>query len=86
MKASTTEPNELMGEISMNRWTEERRQKQSEAIRRWKPWEQSTGPKSEQGKRAASRNSLKHGRRSAGQIEARRLMVEMVRRLREQFR
>ena len=86
MKASTTEPNELMGEISMNGWTEERRQKQSEAIRRWKPWEQSTGPKSEQGKRAASRNSLKHGRWSSDQIEVRRSMLEMVRRLREQFR
>jgi len=86
MKASTTQPNELMGEISMSGWTEERRQKQSEAIRRWKPWEQSTGPKTEMGKHTASGNSLKHGRRSSDQIEARRSMVEMARRLREQFR
>jgi hypothetical protein len=37
-------------------WTDERRAKQREAIRRWKPWEKSTGPKTEYGKRQAAHN------------------------------
>jgi hypothetical protein len=32
-------------------WTRERRQKQSEAIQEWKPWEKSTGSKSDAGVR-----------------------------------
>jgi len=38
-------------------WTPERRAKQAEAIRKWKPWEQSTGPKTEDGKLKASQNA-----------------------------
>lgn len=44
-----------------NGWTPERRRKQSEAIRRWRPWDHSTGPKTAQGKVVASQNSFKHG-------------------------
>lgn len=42
-------------------WTEERRERQAEAIHRWKPWNRSTGPKSEEGKATASRNAWKGG-------------------------
>ena len=42
-------------------WTEERRQKQSEAIQRWKPWLSSTGPKTENGKAKAAKNSERLG-------------------------
>ena len=42
-----------------NGWTQERRQRQSEAIRRWRPWEQSTGPKTPEGKAKASQNANK---------------------------
>ena len=38
-------------------WTPERRKRQSEAIKRWKPWNQSTGPKSPEGKAAVSGNA-----------------------------
>ena len=44
-----------------NNWTQEHRQRQSEAIRRWKPWQQSTGPKTAKGKEAVSRNAYKGG-------------------------
>ena len=44
-------------------WTPEQRQQQAEAIRRWSPWEQSTGPKSEHGKALVSRNGWKGGER-----------------------
>ena len=39
----------------------ERRKRQSEAIRRWKPWNKSTGPKSPEGKAAVSANAWRGG-------------------------
>lgn len=44
-------------------WTLEQRQRQREAIVRWKPWEQSTGPRSPEGKARVSRNGWKGGHR-----------------------
>jgi len=40
-------------------WTPERRAKQRAAIRRWQPWAQSTGPKTDEGKAVSSRNADK---------------------------
>lgn len=58
----------------MNGWTLERKQRQAELIRSWKPWERSTGPRTEAGKSAVSQNALKHGERSkANQAERREL-------------
>ena len=45
----------------MRHWTPEERLKQSEAIKRWKPWEQSTGAKSPQGKAISAKNATKTG-------------------------
>ena len=42
-------------------WSPERRKKQSQAIRQWKPWNQSTGAKSLEGKAVVSRNAWKGG-------------------------
>lgn len=61
-----------------NGWTDERRAKQAEAIQRWKPWERSTGPKTEGGKAASSRNAFK------GRLSARAMLRELGRLLREQ--
>ena len=44
-----------------NGWTLERRQRQSKAIRRWKPWEGSTGPRTPEGKATVAQNSYKGG-------------------------
>lgn len=38
-------------------WTPERRAKQAENIRRWKPWKKSTGPRTPEGKARSSRNA-----------------------------
>ena len=46
-------------------WTPEERARQAAAIRRWKPWQQSSGPKTEAGKASASQNAFKHGLRSS---------------------
>ncbi len=45
-------------------WTLERRKKQSEAIRQWKPWKQSTGARTLEGKALVSRNAWKGGHRA----------------------
>ena len=42
-------------------WTEGRRERQSEAIRRWQPWEKSTGPRTAKGKAKASQNAFRGG-------------------------
>ncbi len=49
-----------------NGWTLERKARQAELIKTWKPWEKSTGAQTEVGKSASSQNALKHGSRSAG--------------------
>ena len=42
-------------------WTPERRQRQREMIQTWKPWAQSTGPKTREGKAVVSRNAYRAG-------------------------
>lgn len=50
-------------------WTPERRKKQSEKIKNWKPWEHSTGPRTEAGKQKTSQNAYAHGFRSKDMLE-----------------
>ena len=45
--------------------TTEQRQRQRKAIQRWKPWNQSTGPASPEGKAVAARNAYRGGHRDA---------------------
>src|SRR5262245_40768599 len=54
-----------------NGWTSERRKRQAIAIRRWRPWEHSTGPRTEQGKARSSRNADKggHWRKFRGMVK-----------------
>ena len=47
--------------MAARKWTKLQRETQSRAIRRWKSWESSTGPRSAQGKAISSGNSFKHG-------------------------
>ncbi len=42
-------------------WTEEQRLMQSQAIKKWQPWLQSTGAKTEEGKKKVSQNAFKGG-------------------------
>jgi hypothetical protein len=58
--------------------TPEHRARQSAAIRRWQPWEKSTGPKSAAGKARVARNAYKGGWRE--------LLRELRQALREQDR
>ena len=58
----------------MPRWTTEARARQAEAIRRWKPWEHSTGPKTAKGKRRSASNSLAGPSRLGGTGLMRRIL------------
>lgn len=46
-----------------NGWTTARKEAQAAAIRRWKPWECSTGPRTEAGKARAARNAYRGAHR-----------------------
>ena len=59
-----------------NGWTPERRARQAELIRNWKPWERSTGPRTPEGKARTSRNADKG--------DTRGMLRELLRALREQ--
>ena len=61
-------------------WTPERRARQAELIRTWKPWEQSTGPRTDKGKARTARNGFKGGR----WLELREMTKAMNELLREQ--
>lgn len=56
-----------------NGWTPQRRAQQAERIRTQKPWLQSTGPKTKQGKAKVARNAYKGGTWKAMQALRRRL-------------
>ena len=66
--------------MSARKLTQEQRLRQSEAIRRWKPWESSTGAKTEQGKAISSKNATKTG----DSVYLRELIKQMKRLMKEQ--
>lgn len=57
-------------------WTPERRAQQAQATKSWKPWRQSTGPRTVEGKASASRNAWTGG--------ARPMLRELAKALRSQ--
>ena len=48
-----------------NGWSQERKALQAERIRTWRPWQQSTGPRTAEGKAIVARNAWKGGARPA---------------------
>ena len=42
-------------------WTIEQRKRQGDLIRKWRPWEKSTGPKTAKGKAKVSQNAHRGG-------------------------
>lgn len=52
-----------------NGWTPERRARQAQLIKTYRPWQQSTGPQTEQSKAVSANNARKHGLRSRAWLE-----------------
>ena len=44
-----------------NGWTPERRARQAALIQKWRPWQRSTRPKTQEGKMRAAKNAYKGG-------------------------
>ena len=74
-KLKSSKPNYQRVTMSYYR-TPEHRKLRAELIRRWRPWENSTGPKTEAGKARSARRGFKGNERA--------LLVELRRLLREQ--
>ncbi len=55
-------------------WFPEERQRQADLCRAQKPWENSTGPRTDAGKAACKNNAYKHGFHSGDMREVRRLL------------
>jgi len=66
-----------------NGWTSERKARQAELIKTWRPWERSTGPRTEQGKATVARNAWKGGHR--GQLQELRRTLRQQRDALEDF-
>lgn len=63
--------------MANNGWTPERRARQAELIKSWKPWQQSTGPTSAEGKARASLNAYKGSIRQQLRVLNRELNAEL---------
>ena len=62
--------------MAQRQWTLEQRLKQSQAIQHQRPWERSTGPKTDYGKMISSMNAYTHGARCAEIRNAERQLTE----------
>ncbi len=63
-------------------WTDEQKAKQAALIRTWKPWEQSTGPRTDRGKAISSGNRERALQAARDDVEkARRNLFEAVAKL-----
>jgi hypothetical protein len=56
---SEIQQSKLLEQTDGNGWTASRKAAQSAAIRQWRPWERSTGPKTSNGKTTVARNAYR---------------------------
>lgn len=59
-----------------NGWTPERRARQAALIRTWRPWEHSSGPKTQAGKAVVAGNAWKGGTREVLRALAQALVTQ----------
>ncbi len=67
-------------------WTSTQRAAAAERIHASKPWEKSTGPRTQTGKNVVKMNAFKHGQRAAAVLAERRATVQYLRRQKEFLR
>jgi hypothetical protein len=61
----------------VNGWSVERRARQAQAIRQWRPWEHATGPRSAEGKARSARNAYRGGYRQTWRAVCKLLNAEL---------
>lgn len=66
-----------------NGWSAERRARQAELIKTWKPWEKSTGPKTAVGKASSSNNASRPDSFNSQMRLLRRLLKALKRQAKE---
>lgn len=71
---ATTPPKRRKSAPNRYGWSDARRRAQAERIRRVRPWENSTGPRTAEGKKRIKQNAVKHGARSRQMTEIKRLL------------
>lgn len=59
-------------------WTRRERARHAAAIRKWKPWKSSTGPRTMEGKKTIAQNALKSGLHTADMRELQRLIKQQA--------
>jgi len=64
----------------MRNWTPEQRQRQRELIQLWKPWTNSTGAKTPEGKQRSAQNAFKTGK----SLEVREMIKQLNKLLKDQ--
>jgi len=64
-------------------WSAERRARQAELVKTWRPWLRSTGPKTPTGETKSAANAVKHGTRSRQAIEELRELRQALRQSRD---
>jgi hypothetical protein len=66
------------------RWTPEQKTRQAELIHKWKPWEQSTGARTPEGKKISGQNAVNYSVREVTR-ELARVNRELIPMMREFF-
>jgi len=64
-------------------WSDERRAKQAENIRKTQPWKTTTGPKTTEGKAAVAQNALRSGFHTADMQALKKAVSRHAKMLRE---
>ncbi len=64
-------------------WSAERRARQAELVKTWRPWLRSTGPKTPTGKAKSAANAVKNGLRSRQTTAELRQLRQALRRCRD---
>ena len=71
--------------MAARKWTESQKARQRDLIQNWKPWQNTKGATTEQGKAISKMNALKHGNYSAAALQSHREHRAMMKEYHQNF-